>query len=59
MMTAQAKGDKEMVTLPFPGANRDLRLRVSRRAQPPLAKTAALIMLGCAPTPEQQDYKRP
>ena len=41
-MTAQAKGDKEMVTLPFKWANRDFRLRVSWRAQPPLAEPAAL-----------------
>ena len=60
MMTAQAKGNKALVILLFTWANRDVRLRISRRTQPPLATTAALIMLGYAPAPEQQqDSKRP
>ena len=55
MMTAQAKGNKALVILLSTWANRDVRLRISRRTQLPLAKTAALIMLGYAPQPEQQD----
>ena len=58
-MTAPAKGDKAIVILLLRWANRDVRLRLSRRTQPPLAKTAALIVLGYAPAPEQQDPKRP
>ena len=57
MMTAQAKGDKEVEILSLTGANRALRLRISRRAKPPLADTAALIVPGCELAPEKKEME--